>query len=183
MASITQSRQSIQKVCIALGFVFLVLGLGGIFLPGLMMMHLSVAHNLIHLATGALALAAGFGGRPRSAYVFAIVCGILFGLLGVGGFMLGEPGYPGVGNLQADQSLFRLLPNVLELGTMDHAVHVLLSAAFLFGAYAWKKQTLDVNRTLVDRQRRAPDDFGSIKVPPPEILERTPRVDDHHPRA
>lgn len=149
------TRSSIQKVCIVMGIVFVLAGLMGIFIPGLMAMHLSMAHNLIHLATGALSIAMGYSDSPKKAYTFAVAFGVVYGLLGIAGFVIGQPGYPGVGHMEADQNLLRVIPNVLEFGTMDHAVHVLLSAAFLFSAYAWKKRNYEADRTIVDVQRRS----------------------------
>lgn len=149
------TRSSIQKVCIVMGVAFVLVGIAGILMPGLMAMHLSMAHNLIHLVTGAVALAVGYSDSSRKAYTFAVAFGVVYGLLGVLGFIVGQPGYPGVGHMEADQNLLRVIPNVLEFGTMDHAVHTLLSAAFLFSAYAWKKRNLEADRSIVDVQRRS----------------------------
>lgn len=137
---ISMPRSSIQKVCIALGILFVVVGFGGVVMPGMLEMHLSFAHNLIHLLTGALAIWAGYSYQSRRAYNFSLAFGVVYGLLGLVGFLMGVPGYPGVGFLEADQNLLRLIPNVLEFGTSDHSFHLILSAAFLLGAYAWKKQ-------------------------------------------
>lgn len=149
------TRTSIQKVTIVLGVAFLLVGVAGIFMPGLMAMHLSMAHNLIHLATGALALSAGYSESSRKAFASAVVFGAIYGFLGIAGFIVGQPGYPGVGHMEADQYLFRIVPNVLEFGMMDHSIHLFLSAAFLFAAYSWKHSELDADRSLVDVQRRA----------------------------
>ncbi len=149
------SRSSIQKVCIVLGAGFVLVGIAGILMPGLMAMHLSMAHNLIHLASGALALAFGYADDSRKAYTFAVAFGVVYGLLGIAGFVIGQPGYPGVGHMEADQNLLRVIPNVLEFGTMDHSVHLIISAAFLFSAYAWKKKNLEADRSIVDVQRRS----------------------------
>jgi uncharacterized membrane protein HdeD (DUF308 family) len=148
-------RSSIQKVCIVMGIGFLLVGVAGMAMPGLMAMHLSMAHNLIHLATGALALAFGYSDNSNKAYTFAVAFGVVYGLLGIAGFVIGQPGYPGVGHMAADQNLLRVIPNVLEFGTMDHGIHILLSALFLFSAYVYKKQHLEADRSLVDVQRRA----------------------------
>lgn len=149
------TRSSIQKSCIVLGVGFILVGIAGIIMPGLMAMHLSMAHNLIHLASGALALAVGYADDSRNAYTFAVVFGVVYGLLGILGFVVGQPGYPGVGHMEADQNLLRVIPNVLEFGTMDHSIHLILSAAFLFSAYVWKKRNLEADRSIVDVQRRS----------------------------
>lgn len=149
------TRSSIQKVCIVLGAGFILVGIAGILMPGLMAMHLSMAHNLIHLASGALALGFGYSDNSRKAYTFAVAFGVVYGLLGILGFVVGQPGYPGVGHMEADQNLLRIIPNVLEFGTMDHSVHLILSAAFLLSAYAWKKKNYEADRSIVDVQRRS----------------------------
>jgi hypothetical protein len=159
-------RSSIQKVCIVLGYAFVLIGITGVVLPGLLGMHLSMAHNLIHLVSGGLALFYGYADNSRKAYTFAVAFGVVYGLLGLAGFLIGQPGYPGVGYREADQNLLRAIPNVLEFGTMDHGFHMILSAAFLGAAYVWKKnhqegqkplakeiRTSDVS-SVIDRDRR-----------------------------
>lgn len=137
---VTTPRTLTQKVCIGLGIFFVIAGLGGVVMPGMLGMHLSMAHNVIHLASGALALWVGYSDDPRKAYNFALSFGVVYGLLGLAGFVFGEPGYPGVGHMEADENLLRVIPNVLEFGSADHLVHVLISVAFLGAAYAWKKR-------------------------------------------
>lgn len=149
------TRSSIQKFCILMGALNILTGLIGIAVPGLMGMHLSMAHNLIHLATGAVSIAFGYADDSRKAYNFAVAFGVVYGLLGVAGFLIGQPGYPGVGHMEADQSLLRVIPNFLEFGTMDHGIHIFISAAFLFSAYVWKKKHLEADRSIVDVQRRS----------------------------
>ncbi len=148
---VTTPRTFLQKVCIGLGIFFIVAGLGGIVMPGMLGMHLSLAHNIIHLASGGLALASGYADDSRKAYNFSLGFGVIYGLLGLGGFIFGEPGYPGVGHMEADENLLRIIPNVLEFGTSDHTVHILISAAFLASAYAWKKMRDNAGRSNVVR--------------------------------
>ena len=137
---VTTPRTTTQKVCIGLGIFFIIAGLGGIIMPGMLGMHLSMSHNVIHLASGALSLWTGYSDDPRKAYNFALSFGVVYGLLGLGGFVFGEPGYPGVGHMEADENLLRVIPNVLEFGTADHTFHGIISAAFLVAAFAWKKR-------------------------------------------
>lgn len=147
------AKSSMQKVCITLGIFFVLLSLIGIIMPGFMGMHLSMTHNLIHLATGALALMAGFADDSSRAYNFAVAFGTVYGLLAIAGFVIGMPGYPGVGNMEADQNLLRIIPNVLEIGTADHTSNMIVSAVLLMSAFIWKRRHQDVDRTVVDRQR------------------------------
>lgn len=147
-------RTLTQKVCIGLGIVFVLAGLGGVVAPGLMGFHLSLAHNVIHLVSGALSLWCGYADDPRKSYHFSIGFGAVYGLLGIAGFVFGKPGFPGVGHLEADQNLLRLIPNALELGTADHSLHILLSAAFLLTAYAYKHRHDRAGKAIVDYQGR-----------------------------
>jgi len=151
---LTSPRTMTQKVCIGLGIAFVLAGLGGLVMPGMLGMHLSLLHNLIHLASGALALICGYSDDPKKAYNFSVGFGIVYGILGLAGFVFGEPGYPGVGHMEADNYLLRVIPNALEFGTADHAVHIIIAAAFLLTAYAWKKKTRDMGKTVVETQGR-----------------------------
>lgn len=148
------TRSSIQKVCIGMGIAFVLAGLAGIIMPGFMGMHLSMLHNVIHLASGALALWVGYSDRPRRAYNFALAFGTVYGLLGIVGFIVGQPGYPGVGHMAPDQNLLRVIPNVLEFGTSDHVVHILIASVLLLSAFGYKKRHQDADRSIVDVQRR-----------------------------
>lgn len=148
------ARTLVQKVCIVLGVFFIVAGLGGIVMPGLMGMHLSMTHNIVHLASGALALWVGFSDDSRKAYTFCIAFGSVYGLLGLAGFVFGQEGYPGVGHMEADTNLLRIIPNVFELGTSDHILHILLGVAFIGSAYMWKKRDDVAGRSIVNEQGR-----------------------------
>lgn len=153
--NVTETNTAVQKVCIGMGIGFIVIGLAGIMMPGFMGMHLSMTHDFIHLGSGALALWAGYADDSKRAYLFSLIFGLLYGLLGIVGFLFGSAGYPGVGHMEADQNLLRVIPNVLELGTNDHLVHIVISAIFLLGAYSWKKTHQDNGtRGVIDHQGR-----------------------------
>jgi len=132
------SRTSPQKVCISLGVALIIIGFVGVFMPGFLALHLSMAHNLVNMISGAFALWCGYSNSSRSV-TFCLIFGALWGFLGIVGFILGAPGYPGVGNMEADQNLFRLIPNFLEFGTMDHIAHLLVSTFLLLTAYTFRK--------------------------------------------
>lgn len=140
-------RTVTQKVCIGLGIFFVLAGLAGIVMPGMLGMHLSFSHNLIHLLSGALAIWAGYNEDPRKAYMFSIAFGTAYGLLGIAGFTFGTAGYPGVGHMEADENLLRVIPNVLEFGTSDHVVHIFAALTFMVGAVIGKNRYRSVNRT------------------------------------
>jgi hypothetical protein len=84
-------------------------------------MHLTLAHNLVHLVSGALALYFGLKGTPIAASAFCIWFGAIYGLLGLVGFMIGT----------APDKMFTIIPDQLMFGRMDHIVHLVLGAAFL----------------------------------------------------
>lgn len=137
---ISSDRAPIQKVCIGIGFVFVVAGVLGIMMPGFMGFHLSLAHNLIHLVSGALALWCGYAENAKRAFNFCLAFGAVYGLLAILGFVVGEPGYPSVGHMEADQYLLRIIPNVLEFGSSDHVLHLVIGGFLVFAAYNWRKQ-------------------------------------------
>lgn len=151
---ISSTRSAIQKVCIGMGIAFIVIGLAGVINPSFLGMHLSFAHNLIHLASGSLALWCAYSDDNKKAYSYCIGFGSVYGLLGLAGFVIGQPGYPALGNMEADQNLLRVIPNVIEFGSADHVVHLFISAVLLYSAYTWKKRDLYVGRGIVDVQRR-----------------------------
>lgn len=132
-------RSAPQKVAISMGIAFLLIGVVGVVLPGFVGMHLSVAHNLVHIFSGILALWCGYT-RPKRAYNFCLWFGAFYGLLGIAGYLMGVPGFPVAGNMDADQNLFRVIPNVLEFGTMDHIVHLLIATFLIMTAYTFRKE-------------------------------------------
>lgn len=158
----TTKRSTPQKVCISLGVAFIIIGFVGVLMPGLLGMHLSMVHNLVHIVSGAVALWAGYANTNR-AIGFCLWGGAVYGFLGIAGFVLGEPGYPGVGNMEADQNLFRVIPEVLEFGTMDHIVHLLISTFLLFTAFTFRKDRTKRNSNVNRLNRRSTlgsSDFG-----------------------
>ena len=110
-----------KNIATVMGVLFILAGLVGFVAPSVMGMHLSVAHNWIHLVSGALALYFGLKATPAGARTFCIVFGVVYGVLGLMGFLLGGP-----------DRMLTVIPNQLVLGTMDHIVHLAFGAVFLF---------------------------------------------------
>jgi Domain of unknown function (DUF4383) len=130
-----------KTICKILGVVFILVGILGFLAPGLMGMHLSTTHNLVHIISGALALYFGFAGSLSGARLFCIVFGVVYLLLGVAGFLAGSSTphtVAGVPSHTSDSSLLAVLPGSLELASMDHIVHVLLGIVFLVGGFLTK---------------------------------------------
>jgi hypothetical protein len=147
-------RSATQKVCIGMGILFVMGGLSGVVMPGMFGLHLGLAASLMYLLSGVLSLACGYADAPRKSYLFCIAFGVVYGLLAICGFVFGEPGYPGVGFLEADQYLLRIIPNALEFATADHILHFVAAAVFSLGAYAWNKKRTDTAKVIVTTQAR-----------------------------
>jgi hypothetical protein len=82
----------IKKIAVIFGVVFLIVGICG-FIPALVpnghllgIFHVNAAHNLIHLATGTVAVLVGLMSE-RASRIFFIVFGLVYGLVAVIGFM------------------------------------------------------------------------------------------------
>ena len=115
-----------RTVCKLLGIVFVLVGIAGFAKPDLLGAHLNLAHNVVHLVSGALALYFGFAGSAGAARGFSIIFGLVYLLLGVCGWFLGGP-----------EHMFMIPPGsaspILMLGKMDHIIHILLGVIFLAG--------------------------------------------------
>ena len=92
------------------GTVFVVLGIAGFVSPGLGGTHLSPAHNVIHIVSGALALWFGLRGTLHGARMFSWIFGLVYGLLGVAGMVLGHSGTASMHDMGADSKLLRSFP-------------------------------------------------------------------------
>ncbi len=110
-----------KTVCKILGVVFLLVGVCGFAAPHLMGAHLSVPHNGVHIVSGVIALYFGFAGSLSGAKAFALVFGVVYLALGILGMALGTP----------PEHLWMVGP--LELGQVDHGIHILLGVLFLAG--------------------------------------------------
>jgi hypothetical protein len=127
-----------KRIATILGIVFLLVGVLGFVAPGVGGFHLSTAHNLIHIISGAASLYFGLAGTLRGARLFCLVFGAVYGLLGIAGFLLGAPGTPSMPGMAADDRLFKVLPGALELGTSDHTFHILLAIVYIAAALMTK---------------------------------------------
>ncbi|MDQ3280393.1 MAG: DUF4383 domain-containing protein [Acidobacteriota bacterium] len=121
-----------NRIATVLGAGFLLVGVLGFIMPEVLGMHLSAAHNIVHLVTGAASLYFGLKGTVSAAKTFCIAFGAVYLLLGVAGFIAGSDGVPGVPGPH-DAKLLKIIPGVLEFGSMDHGVHILLGAIYLIG--------------------------------------------------
>lgn len=127
-----------KRIATIMGIVFLLVGIVGFVAPGVGGFHLSTAHNLIHIISGAVSLYFGLAGTLSAARLFCIIFGVVYGLLGVAGFVLGKSDTPSMPGMAADDRLFKVLPGTLELGTSDHTFHILLGIIFLIAGFLTK---------------------------------------------
>lgn len=130
-----------KTISTILGIVFILIGILGFFQPAFMGTHLSIAHNLVHLISGVLALYFGTMGTVAGAKYFCIIFGVVYFLLGVAGFVAGAPGastVAGMEHMGSDSRLLKVIPGVLELGLHDHGLHVLLGLVFFVAGVATK---------------------------------------------
>jgi len=115
-----------KTIASLVGVVFILVGIVGFLQPHLLGAHLGTVHNVIHLVSGAVSLYFGTKGTLGQARTFCIVFGLVYGLLGVVGFVVGELNLPGP----------------LMLGKIDHCIHVLIALLYLIGGFATRPQTV-----------------------------------------
>ena len=112
-----------KTIATILGAAFILVGLLGFAAPTVLGMHLSTAHNIIHLLSGAVSLYLGLAGSLSAARMFCFIFGAVYLLLGLVGFLVGD----------GTDRMLTLIPNSLMFGTMDHIVHILLGAIYIIG--------------------------------------------------
>ena len=117
-----------KTVCKILGVVFLIVGVAGFVAPGMLGTHLSLAHNLVHIISGVVALYFGFAGSLSAAKAFCLVFGIVYLGLGVFGMVMGNA---------AMDRMWHVGP--LDLARPDHLIHIVLGLVFLAGGIFTKK--------------------------------------------
>jgi len=117
-----------KTVCKILGVVLLLVGLIGFAAHDLLGAHLTTAHNVVHLASGALALYFGFAGTLSAAKMFSLVFGVVYLALGILGMALGT----------GAERMWHVA-GILDLGTADHGIHILLGVIFLAGGLFTKR--------------------------------------------
>ena len=131
-----------KTIATALGVGFLLAGLLGFVAPGFLGAHLSLAHTVVHLVTGAVSLYLGLKGSLSAARLFCLAFGAVYTLLGIVGFVAGHPGpvTEGIPGASPDPNLMKVLPGALELGQMDHIIHVVLGLAYVAGGVLTKPE-------------------------------------------
>ena len=116
-----------KTVCKILGVVLLLVGVVGFAAPGLLGAHLNMAHNVVHIVSGAIALYFGFAGTLSGAKAFCLAFGVVYLALAVLGLTMGTE----------NDRMWTVGP--LHLGTVDHGIHSLLGIIFLAGGLFTKR--------------------------------------------
>src|SRR5258705_8234356 len=112
-----------KTVAKILGVVLLLVRvLGFTHLLGSLGAHLSPAHNLVHIISGVLSLYFGLAGSLGGAKGFCAIFGLVYLALGIIGMVKGD-----------------LMLGPLMLGKVDHGIHLIVGAAYLFGGLLSKK--------------------------------------------
>lgn len=127
-----------NRIATIMGVLFILIGLAGFVFNNLVGAHLTLAHNLIHLVSGAVSLYIGLKGSPSAAKWFCYVFGVLYLSLAVIGGWLGS--FNETTYLPKDQEaggynhdMFHMIPGVLELGVIDHVIHIAIAVIYLVG--------------------------------------------------
>lgn len=117
----------LQKIALTFGAVFLAVGVLG-FVPALApdghllgVFHVNTLHNVVHLASGAVALGAGLSSARLSTLYFQVF-GVVYGLVGALGFIYGN------------EPILGLVANNMP----DTLLHLVIAAAALYLGFGMK---------------------------------------------
>ncbi|MCA1574612.1 MAG: DUF4383 domain-containing protein [Acidobacteria bacterium] len=132
-----------KRIATIMGVVFILAGIVGFVSNDLLGFHLTFFHNAaVHILSGAVSLYFGLRGTPAGARMFNLVFGVVYGLIGVVGFLLGSNQSPSAGVPgPADSRLWKVIPSMLELGTSDHILHIVLGLVFVIGGLLNRAET------------------------------------------
>ena len=128
-----------NRISVIMGAVFILMGLAGFGFNNMLGAHLTLTHNLIHLVSGAVSLYIGLKGSASAAKMFCYVFGVFYLGLGVSGYWFGfSHGASYLPESATDNgyntNMFRMIPGVLELGTIDHLIHIVIGAVYIIAA-------------------------------------------------
>lgn len=137
---VATDRGLAKTVATIMGVVFILAGLVGFISNDLLGFHLTFFHNAaVHIVSGLVSLYFGLKGTLAGARLFCLIFGAVYALIGVFGFLLGSTQAPSAGVPgPSDSRLWKVLPSLLELGTSDHILHILLGLIFVIGGLLTK---------------------------------------------
>jgi hypothetical protein len=131
------AERTIAKAEAAMLGIFLIfLGFGGMVYPGYAGMHLSLAHSLMLIVTGAISFYEGIVGTVGGTSSFSLVFGFFYAMLALAGFAFGGEGEHTLVRIEhgPDSDLLRIVPGYLEFALYDHLLHLGLAALYLITA-------------------------------------------------
>jgi hypothetical protein len=128
-----------QGFSMELGFVMILIALSGLFWPQFLNLNLSVMHCLVLAVSGILGIWCGLTMNRRTTFYTTLGLGIFFLLNSVLGILVGEPGATQFGFF-SNGDIRSMAPGFLELGTLDHMMHGILSIAFFWDAFLWRER-------------------------------------------
>jgi hypothetical protein len=120
-----------RLIAIVLGFGMILVGIAGLFVPAPAEVRQSMPHNWLHLTLGSIALSFGLLASRRAVVVFDLFFGGLHLLLAFFGWTMGQPANAAT---RADPRVLVLVPEELELGSVDHFFHLVVGILFVGGA-------------------------------------------------
>lgn len=127
------SALNLKKINSGIGILFVIMTLIGFWGIDLWGLHLQGFHTFIHLLTGLLALWFSSLISFKPVYVFSITVGLIYLLLSIGGFLLGEPQNNLTNDFGADPFHWHLSPFFM-LGKTDHIFHAVVATVLLISA-------------------------------------------------
>jgi hypothetical protein len=138
-----------KTIATIMGIAFILVGLVGFVSDNFLGTHLSVTHNIIHLASGAVSLYLGLRGSLSAARMFCLAFGAVYLLLGVAGFLFGgtELSLPAHLHDGDNSRMLRVIPGLFEVGRMDHIVHILIGLVYLIGGFLTRTDARTETRT------------------------------------
>ena len=126
---------TLKSIAIAFGIVLLLVGILG-FVPAatpdgklLGIFAVNTMHNIVHVATGVVALIAGFASE-RGAKIFFQVFGVIYAVVALLGFVYGE----------------QLLLGLVSNNTADTWLHVAIALLALYLGFMMKAPAVAVTR-------------------------------------
>jgi len=126
-------------LCILGGALFVVVGIIGFAVPNFLGMNLSIAHNIMHLASGVLALWVGFAASHRHVTLFSFILGLAYLALGILGFIYGNRDASVLYSSGLTEYRLDLIPGVLSISKANHLNNILMGSLFvLAGLFAYR---------------------------------------------
>ncbi|HXH29555.1 MAG TPA: hypothetical protein VNJ01_01970 [Bacteriovoracaceae bacterium] len=131
---------SAEMITLVMGFMFMVMALGGIFDPTFLGLSLTPMHGFILGGCGALAVWSALfrDENEQRAYQINLLLGLFFMANAVAGILL--TGATLDRTVVNENLMRRVAPGFLDLTIWDHLMHALAGIWFMLDAFLWKKR-------------------------------------------